>query len=324
MQQELEDIVKKENRHLIKNFDENVQLIKLAENNFVLKKIVIPFKNKEMKSQHNFISYLDSNKINVAKVYGFTIHHNKIIELQEYIENHKSIKVTDLIIAISKFHNISVKYRNSFVKRRKFKCKTICRNTELKYLLLDFRYKYYKYPINCYKKNKGLIDKKNKEQLEEIVNIYTIFYKEFIKDYNIKSCVIHNDITSNNVINNNGNIFFIDFDLAIKSCEYVDFIDAIIKRHSTLKEIYNDFENIKKETIESISLYNKYNDNIKLKYIGVMKMLVLKLMAVNLYLRFNNDNINEFKKDFFYLYKIIKLCESEVNYEKCNYQRSLS
>lgn len=320
--QKLKNIVKHLDKLTIKEFNENVFLIKFNVDIYVLKKIIIPFNKRELKSQHLFIDYLIKNKINVAKIFGCEKFNNKYYELQEYIENNQEINLENLIIAIAKFHNVSKLYQGKYKKRKIYKCNFVCKNIRLKYLLLDFKNKYYKFPMKNYKKNKKMINKKYKKYLEEIINIYVNFYKQFIVDYKLSSCVIHNDITSNNVINRDGDIYLIDFDLSIKGSEYVDFIDIIIKRYNTLEYICNQFDSIKKDIFNNIKVYNNYNLNINLEYKGVIKMLVLKLMAVNLYLMLNSNNIDKFENDFAYLYKIIKLCNKEVNDESNNYKKS--
>lgn len=92
----------------------------------------------------------------------------------------------------------------------------------------------------------------------------------------------------------------IDFNLAIKSSEYVDFVDAIIKRYSTLSElILGIFELNVNYYIE---LYNKHNKYIKLEIKGVYCMIILKIISFNFYVMLNRKNKKQFNQNINNLY----------------------
>lgn len=309
----LEDILKQ--RTEVKKYSDEVSLVEINDNKYILKKIVIPFKEKEISSQHLFINYLFEQGIKVSRLYGYSFFDSgkKIYELQEYIEHNNDIDYDNLIISLAKFHTVSKLYPNKYNKKNVYKHSFICKNIKLDVILLDFKNKYYLYPLKNYKRNrKNLFDEEINKDLCNMLQIYNTIYKEFIKSYNLNSCIIHNDITSNNVICNNGDIYFIDFDLSIIGTEYVDFVDALIKRHQTLEQISNNFEQVKNEIINKIKLYNEYNTLVKLEYSGAIKMLLLKLMSVNLYLMYNVKNFSIFKENFPFLRDIVFKIGSEV------------
>ena len=110
----------------------------------------------------------------------------------------------------------------------------------------------------------------------------------------------------NNVIFNENGIYLIDFDLSIIGTEYVDFIDAIIKRYNSIHDIVQNYEDFKKDFIKYINIYNKINNYVKLEIEGSISMLVLKLTAVHLYLLLNKQNIDRFLENNHNIFILIK------------------
>lgn len=49
-------------------------------------------------------------------------------------------------------------------------------------------------------------------------------------------CIIHNDISLNNIINSNGKLFSIDFDFCINSFEVVDIVNNFDEFTSTIDD----------------------------------------------------------------------------------------
>lgn len=274
----------------------------------VVKKIIIPFSVDELEQQHNFINYLVNEGFCTAKIFNLYENCGSYYEVQEYIENvDKNYDIDDLIKTIANFHKLSKKYTKPYYKKNYYKMKFKCRGVTLYKILLNFSDKYFNFPMNNYKKNQGLIiDKICKKEVEFIINNYIKIYDFFIKNYYNDSCIIHNDITSNNVIFNENGIYLIDFDLSIIGTEYVDFIDAIIKRYNSIHDIVQNYEDFKKDFIKYINIYNKINNYVKLEIEGSISMLVLKLTAVHLYLLLNKQNIDRFLENNHNIFILIK------------------
>lgn len=264
----------------------------------VVKKIDVPLSKEELIQQHNFINYLDDKGFNTARILNLYKNRDNYYEVQEYIENlgtSINYDIDDLIKFIAKFHKLSKEYSNPYSKKKFYKMKFKCKGVTLYKVLLNFSDKYFVFPMNNYRKNKDLIiDEVCKKEIDTVIKNYIIIYNFFIKNYDINSCIIHNDITSNNVIFNDKGFYLIDFDLSIVGTEYVDFIDAVIKRYTCTCDIVQNYNDLRENFCKYIDSYNKINTYVKLDIDGCLSMLVLKLVAVHLYLLLNKQNLNIF------------------------------
>ena len=247
-----------------------------------MKKLEVPLNKKELNSQHNYIEFLLNNNINVAKIIKTIIYHGQYYELQEFVYGSQKINTKKLIEAIAKLHLVSLNYKN-IVKREIIKTNFKCKNSNLDYLLIGFNVKYNKLPT------------KNK-----------LSYTNFKKNYNTNSCIIHNDINSFNAINVNNKIYFIDFDLAIKSSEYVDFVDAIMKNYKSINSLNNSFNKFIINVKEYIKVYNSINSKVNLDLKGVCLMSILKLCSFYFYVMLRDENILNFNKNICILYNLCK------------------
>ena len=303
----------KNNYKIIKEITKEISLIEIDNQKYILKKIIFIINYKTLKKQNNYIKYLNKNNIKVANILFSYKDGNNLYEIQEYIENNNTkINTNSLIQTIAKYHNVSIKYSDDLLKNNIYDQKFICNGLEINKLLLGFNEKYYIYPKKNLFDNYHLIKKENLQYMNELLTIYDNSYNTFIKKYNKQQLIIHNDITSNNVINYNNELYLIDFDLAIRSSPYVDFIDCAIKRYKTIYQLSNRLSNIKSEIKKYIEVYNKNNDIIKLDYKGALYMLILKLISYNLYVSLNNENVNNFNDNLPKLLKIIKKLYVEV------------
>ncbi len=289
---------------IINNIADNIQVIDINGMRCLLKRIQVPLCTQELNSQHCFVNHLLSNGIKTPKIIDSFLIDNQQYEIQEYIANSQPVNnPLEMLRTIADFHNISSKFDN-FKKRNYYDYSFICRGIILDKLLLGFDEKYYIYPRKNIMDNYNIISKDNRLKLNEIITIYDYCYNYFINKYNTQDCVIHNDITPNNIIKNNTGIYLIDFDLSIKSSVYVDFVDCILKRYHNLEEILYDnelFQNIDKY----INEYNNYSNNI-LKKDAVLCAIILKIISFNFYVLFNKQNACEFNKNFDTLYSLNK------------------
>lgn len=273
----------------------------------IIKKIELPLSKNEIISQHKFINYLKQNNFSTAKIYNLYRENNQYFEIQELINiSNNNIDILKLIELLAQFHKLSKEYTDNLFKHNKYDMIFTCKDVVLDKVLLGFKQKYYFYPLNNYQTKKGLIvDNKMIEETNSILVLYKKIYQFFIKNYNINSCIIHNDITSNNVINSKNKLYLIDFDLSIVGSEYVDFIDAIIRRNKTIEEIYGNYSRFKMKCKKYIDRYNSINNYQQLDMNGCLAMLILKLVSVHLYLLLNEVNLNSYKNNNHYIYLLI-------------------
>lgn len=288
--------------------ENDVVCLKKSDNSvFVKKKIIIPFTRKEITSQHDFINYLYDNDIKVARILKLYKENNHYYEEQEYIKkDYSEIEIEELVIAIALFHSISAEYNNPFYKQNTYNLEFVCNSITRTNLLLGFKEKYYTYPKNNLIKRYNLIYEENKQFVKELEKIYDECYKYFIKNYKKQNCIIHNDLTSNNVIKCNGELYLIDFDLSVKSSVYVDFIDCVIKRYKKVAELLNKFDKNKLNLDYYITLYNQYNKKINIDVIGCYCMIILKILSYNFYISLDEKNILGYNKDIKVIHSFIK------------------
>jgi thiamine kinase-like enzyme len=115
-------------------------------------------------------------------------------------------------------------------------------------------------------------------------------YKAFIENFGAKKCIIHNDLTPNNIIMND-NLYIIDFDFAIKSFEYVDVVDIIFSRNL---EIYDYLNYMRDDLYLNICVnnYNKFNSDEPICVHGVKLMAALKIYTYVMYIFSRNHIIS--------------------------------
>ena len=297
----------KYNYKIISKIAKDIYLISLDESDYILKKINVPINYNVLNQQHKYIKYLKQNGVNTADIKFCYKNNNSLYELQEYIKpDKKTINITELIKLIAKYHFISSKYNGLLSKKKCYKHKFKCANFELNNLLLGFNEKYYYYPRQNVVDNISLISNNNRENLDELLKIYDECYHYFISNYITDDCIAHNDITSNNVIVRDNELYLIDFDLAVKSSIYVDFIDCVIKRYKTIPEIDASLNIINKNIIRYTKIYNKYNYAAKINHVGVLCIFILKIISFNFYVLLNKKNTKKFNDDLPNLLNLIK------------------
>ena len=229
--------------------------------------------------------------------------------MQEYIGiSSKKINIYSLISFLAKFHSVSKLYTQKFYKKDFYNTNFKCNDVKLEKLLLGFQEKYYYGPFLNYKKNQIYLE--NNKNIEIVTKKYYSIYKIFTEKYYKEDCIIHNDITSNNIINNE-KIYIIDFDLAITSSVYVDFVDAILKRSQTLDQILILINN-KKQIEQYIFEYNNVSKYNQLEYNGVILMICLKICAYNYYVVLQKNQIKTFEINIKKILKILNLVERNL------------
>ena len=304
---------------------ENVEIISIDNTKYILKRVTIPMRYETLKEQHKYIHYLSENNIKTANIISSYQENDNLYEIQEYIENNNyTIDISNLIKLVANYHSISTKYSKDILKDNIYSYPFTCRNISLNKLLLGFKEKYYIYPNEKLNNNYSFINNENLTYINKITKIYNLCYNWFVNNYSIDDCIVHNDITSNNVISNDKGLYLIDFDLAIKSSVYVDFIDCIVKRYKTLEELYDNLNIIKKDIIKHIDIYNTYNSYNQIDYIGSLCMLVLKILSFNFYVVLSSEDKQIFNDKIQILYKIINKIYTfllEVNYDKKSQKR---
>ncbi len=266
----------------IDNISKNVNIYLLDERKYLVKKMDKSFDLRACSEKKKYIDFLYQNGIKVGRVLIIFFDGKNVYEFQEYVENFFPINkfCMSQVVALAKFHYISSLYKEGYQIGNVLPADTIVCGVHLDKLLIGFEEKYYTYPI------KSLTDKTSGEKrVEKLYNIYTNVYNEFKRLYNINDCIIHNDLTSKNMLSNGfANYAFVDFDFSIKSSVYVDLVDLYLTREYSMYDYINIFYSKRKEIEEVIKFYNENNPVIKLDFRGFVLMAVLKLYSYAFYL----------------------------------------
>ena len=301
------------NLKIIHEFSKEVKLIEDNEQKYIYKKIVLPVTYEQEVLKKKFVDFLSKNQLNVAKILEIIEDENgELYELQEFVECDKetSKNLGDILKEIATFHKIAAKWSLEELNDKVYDSEDFCCGIMLKKILLGFEEKYYSYPLQNYEENKNLIPLEVREKVEQIVNNFKIIYKYFVERNDIHSCICHNDLTTNNYLIKDDKIYFIDFDFAIHTSEYVDVIDVILKRSLDLEDAINNYEEFKKNISSLLNSYNEVNDKLTLE--SMLAMLVIKIVSYNIYINLNEVNLSKLLNDINQIEQITNLIKEDL------------
>lgn len=275
-----------------------VSKIRIFNKKYILKFIDLPMTYSELINQHKFVDFLRKNGILTPKIYFNRLLSIFKIELQEYVYISKE-KQSDkeMLSSLAKFHDVSYFYKYSYSKKSYYKVKQQCNNILIDKILIEFKEKYYLFPIKNVVRN-------------DIKELYNFFYNEFILYYYKEDCIIHNDISINNMYFHNSDICIIDFDFSVIGSVYVDFIDTIIKRTYSISTISEQL--IKEHNLEKyIDIYNKKSNIFHLDYKGCLLMIGLKVLAYNFFVLSKAKSKEKFEKNLLEIKELLELLKGE-------------
>jgi thiamine kinase-like enzyme len=268
-----------------KMFEKNhVEQVVIGEKRYIKKKLLKDIDIEMCLSKKKFVDFLIEAAILTARIIGYEECDGRIIETQEYIEiKNKIYDLKDYIHLVAKFHSVSRCYKGSIIQKNVLHDSVEIESNFLEQTLIGFEEKYYLYARKCMNESNQNNDVKN-----SIIGMHEKIYKAFIENFGAKKCIIHNDLTPNNIIMND-NLYLIDFDFAIKSFEYVDVVDIIFSRNL---EIYDYLNYMRDDLYLNICVnnYNKFNSDEPICVHGVKLMAALKIYTYVMYI-FSRNNI---------------------------------
>ncbi len=275
-----------------------VNKIRIFNKEYILKFIDLPMSYFELINQHKFVGFLRKNGVLTPKIYFGRLLGIFKIELQEYIYDSKE-KHSDkeMISSLAMFHDISYLYKYSYTKKSYYKVKQQCNNILIDKILIEFKEKYYFFPVKNVDRN-------------DIRRLYNLFYNEFILNYYKEDCIMHNDISINNMYFHNNDVCIIDFDFSVKGSIYVDFVDTIIKRTYGISEISEQL--IKKHNLKKyVDIYNNKSNNFHLEYKGCLLMIGLKVLAYNFFVLCRSNLKENFEKNLTEIKNLLEVLKGE-------------
>lgn len=301
------------NIKIIREFSKEVKLVEENDKKYIYKKIILPVTQEQELLKKKFVDFLADNNLNVARILEvFENESKELYELQEFIEcdEENSKTLQDILKEIAKFHKVSAKWPDEIFNEKTYDSEDFCCGIQLTKILLGFEEKYYSYPLQNYEENKHLIPLEVCEKVEQIVNNFKIIYDYFVDKNDIHSCICHNDLTTNNYLIKDNEVYFIDFDFAIHTSEYVDVIDVILKRSLDFEAIINDYEGFKKNIADLLKSYNEVNDKLTLD--GMLAMLIIKIVSYNIYINLNEVNLVKLLGNIDQIDKIVTLIKNDL------------
>lgn len=281
---EAEDILKKRysDFHIIHQINEKLFICSIGAIKVILKQVDKCFPYDFVQQKARLIESLKNSKVLVAGILDYFAVGSSMFEVQEYIEGIKtSSKDLDSIVScLAHLHCVTKgKVFPQPIKNIRYLHTNVC-GRDLDKILLGFKEKYSIYP-------KQSLESSKISNVDYILEKHSLIFEKFEKFYGYRDCVIHNDLTSNNVIvTANHEPVFIDFDFAITSSRYVDFVDIVFTRTLSPTKYLSKLQN-RGLIAHYIDLYNchSHHKQMNICYHGVALMVALKLFTYFAYLK---------------------------------------
>lgn len=272
-----------------------------VENQMYVKKRMLHSFTKEMcESKKAFVDYLYSNHLPVARIIGYEYDTDDIFELQEYIHtSNKEYSILEGIDLIGQFHKLSRMYKNEVIQKKVLEDPVFIGGVLFDKTLIGFKEKYYLYARKTILKSTCEQKVRN-----DILLWHQQIYDAFLKIANTNDCIIHNDLTSQNMIMSD-KLYLIDFDFVIRSSVYVDVADVILPRSIEIEDYLRWIKD--RSFMDDIAKrYNYINAGMFVKSEGLCLMAALKIYVYIMYIYSQSHSIDES------LYEYMKRIKEEV------------
>lgn len=266
----------------LERISDKISVFYMDGKKYLLKEMGPSYNETFCLEKQKYIDMLYQNGIMTAQIHLVISEGENTYELQEFLEDFFPINFfeTDQIIMLSKYHNVSGQYTGMFTNLPVRPADTVVCGRHLDKLLIGFYEKYYKFPSKMLE-----IYILNQSARHQLYVLYTSIYKAFCASCEDSNCIIHNDLTSANMLYNKNNAYaLIDFDFSTRSSAYVDFIDLLLTRNYSMQDYLYIFKRKHAEIETFIQIYNDYNPYIQLNLRGFFLMATLKLYAYAFYL----------------------------------------
>lgn len=270
---------------------ERVCLVRDDGGTYIRKRLLADIDMAMCQSKKRFVAYLIDCGIPAARLLSYQEQPEGIIEHQEYIAPvGPPPGQADCLRLAALLHRASRAYPGTLLQKRVLRDEVSIEGATLGRVLLGFREKYEHYPREAF-----LRVCRTPARRDRIAAMHAALYAAFCGEADTEACIIHNDLTPNNILPG-PQPTLIDFDLAIRSSVYVDVADIVFPRTLSL---YDFLPHMQAPSLaDKVALYNRVSGGEPITVRGLMRMGALKLFVFVMYIYAQHHAITEELADY--------------------------
>lgn len=270
---------------------ERVCLVRADGSPYIRKRLLADIDLAMCQSKKQFVDYLIDCGVPAARILGYQEQPEGIVEWQEYIEPVGLIPgPADCLRLAGRLHRASRAYSGTLLQKRVLRDEVFIEGAALGRVLLGFREKYERYPREAFLRVCPASVRRDR-----VAAMHAALYAAFCGEADTEACIIHNDLTPNNILPG-VQPTLIDFDLAIRSSVYVDVADIAFPRTLSLYEYLPQLQS--PLLADEVALYNRLWGGEPITVRGLKRMGALKLFVFVMYIYAQNHAITEELTDY--------------------------
>ncbi len=270
---------------------ERVSLVRDDGCTYIRKRLLADIDMAMCLSKKHFVAYLIDCGIPAARLLSYQEQPEGIIEHQEYIAPvGPPPGQADCLRLAALLHRASRAYPGTLLQKRVLRDEVSIEGATLGRVLLGFREKYERYPRETFLRVCQIPVLRDR-----IAAMHAALYAAFCGEADTEACIIHNDLTPNNILPG-PQPTLIDFDLAIRSSVYVDVADIVFPRTLSL---YDFLPHMQAPSLaDKVALYNRVSGGEPITVRGLKRMGALKLLVFVMYIYAQHHAITEELADY--------------------------
>lgn len=270
---------------------ERVSLVRDDGCTYIRKRLLADIDMAMCLSKKHFVAYLIDCGIPAARLLSYQKQPEGIIEHQEYIAPvGPPPGQADCLRLAALLHRASRAYPGTLLQKRVLRDEVSIEGATLGRVLLGFREKYERYPRETFLRVCQIPALRDR-----IAAMHAALYAAFCGEADTEACIIHNDLTPNNILPG-PQPTLIDFDLAIRSSVYVDVADIVFPRTLSL---YDFLPHMQAPSLaDKVALYNRVSGGEPITVRGLKRMGALKLLVFVMYIYAQYHAITEELADY--------------------------